>query len=101
MAGDAARILPTDLVAPSAPVLVPPAGSGEGTFGDVLTAPALGFLADLHRRFDAERRALLATRRRRQSLFDAGELPDFRPDTRAIRDGDWTVAPIPAALQDR
>jgi malate synthase len=31
----------------------------------------------------------------------AGALPDFRDDTRAIRDGDWRVAPIPAALLDR
>ncbi|MEE7547606.1 malate synthase A, partial [Xanthomonas sp. Kuri4-1] len=26
---------------------------------------------------------------------------DFRPDTRALREGDWTVAPPPAALADR
>jgi malate synthase len=28
-------------------------------------------------------------------------LPDFRADTRTIREGNWQVAPIPAALRDR
>ena len=68
---------------------------------DLLDAPALAFLAGLHRRFEAARQALLADRRRRQARFDAGELPDFRADTRAIREGEWTVAPLPAALRDR
>src|SRR5690606_13785915 len=45
--------------------------------------------------------ARLAARRERQAMFDAGALPDFRADTRAIREGDWRVAPIPAALLDR
>ena len=27
--------------------------------------------------------------------------PDFLPETRAVREGDWSVAPIPADLQDR
>jgi len=68
---------------------------------EVLDAGALAFLADLHECFDARRRALLAARRERQARFDAGELPDFLPGTRAIREMDWRVAPIPAALQDR
>jgi malate synthase len=67
----------------------------------ILTPDALAFLAELHRRFDARRRTLLAARRERQARYDAGELPDFRADTAAIREGDWTVARIPAALQDR
>src|SRR5690606_26083476 len=67
----------------------------------LLTPPALAFLAGLHGRFDARRRQLLAARRERQAAFDRGGLPDFRADTRAIRDGDWRVAPIPRALLDR
>jgi malate synthase len=67
----------------------------------ILTADALAFLADLHRRFDVTRQARLSDRRARQARFDARELPDFRDDTAAIRAGDWRVAPIPAALQDR
>jgi len=67
----------------------------------VLTPAALDLLQDLHRRFDGRRRALLDARDQRQARFDAGELPDFLPQTRALREADWTVAPIPAALADR
>ncbi|HJU40766.1 MAG TPA: malate synthase A, partial [Tahibacter sp.] len=67
----------------------------------IATPEALAFVAALHRRFDTRRRELLAARVARQARFDAGELPDFLAETRAIREGDWRVAPIPAALQDR
>lgn len=67
----------------------------------LLTPAALAFLADLHCRFEPERQRRLQARRIRQSTFDAGALPDFRPDTAHIRAGDWRVAPLPAALQDR
>ena len=68
---------------------------------DLLGPAALAFLVDLHRAFEGERQARLAARRQRQARFDAGELPDFRADTRLIRESDWTVAPAPAALTDR
>ncbi|HEY1941747.1 MAG TPA: malate synthase A [Roseiarcus sp.] len=68
---------------------------------DVLSPAALAFLAELHRRFDARRKELLARRAERQKRFDAGETPDFLAETRAIREGDWKVAPIPADLLDR
>jgi malate synthase len=67
----------------------------------LLTPAALHFLARLHRRFEPQRQLRLAARRSRQAEFDAGALPGFREDTRAIREGDWRVAPIPAALLDR
>jgi malate synthase len=67
----------------------------------LLTPAALDFLAEFHLRFEARRRQLLAARRTRQAAFDAGAPPDFRTDTAAIRAGDWRVAAIPAALQDR
>ncbi len=67
----------------------------------LLTTGALSFLRDLHQRFEPRRRQLLHARAARQAGFDAGGSPDFRPDTAAIRAGDWNVAPIPAALQDR
>jgi malate synthase len=70
-------------------------------YDEILSPGALGFLADLHRRFDTRRRALLARRLERQKLFDAGETPDFLAETKAIRDGDWRVAPIPDDLLDR
>ncbi len=44
---------------------------------------------------------LLARRAQRQAELDAGKLPDFLPETRAIRDGDWTCAPYPADIADR
>ncbi len=68
---------------------------------EILTDGALGFVAELHERFDGRRRELLAARIERQKRFDAGELPDFPEETRHIRDSDWTVGPIPSDLLDR
>ncbi len=70
-------------------------------FEEILTYDALSFVADLHRRFDATRKRLLALRAERQKRFDAGETPDFLPETKHVREGDWKVAPIPADLTDR
>jgi malate synthase len=67
----------------------------------ILTPEALSFVADLHRRFDTPRRQLLERRVERQARLDAGELPDFLPETRAVREGEWQVAPVPPDLQDR
>ena len=67
----------------------------------VLTPEAVTFLADLQRTFNPQRQALLRARAERQKLFDKGMLPDFLPETRSIREGDWKVAPIPADLLDR
>ncbi|MGH7529591.1 MAG: malate synthase A [Gemmatimonadales bacterium] len=66
-----------------------------------LTPDALGFVVMLARRFEPFRRDLLARRAARQRLFDAGRLPDFLPQTTAIRAAEWRVAPIPADLLDR
>ena len=70
-------------------------------YEQILTEPALAFLTELHRRYQPQRRSLLAAREARQARFDAGELPDFLAETRQIRESDWQVAPIPAALADR
>ena len=70
-------------------------------FDAILTPAALEFLSDLQRRFGLQRNALLAARAERHARFDAGELPDFLPATQPIRNSDWTVAPIPAAVCDR
>ncbi len=68
---------------------------------EVLKAPALGLIAELHRRFDEERRALLKSRDRRQAAIDAGGLPGYLdPDSEAVA-GDWRVAPIPSDLLRR
>ena len=68
---------------------------------EILTPGALAFVAELHRRFDPERRRLLAAREERQERLDAGERPDFLDETREIRESDWTVAPAPDDLRDR
>ncbi|GAB2537701.1 malate synthase A [Rhodanobacter koreensis] len=73
----------------------------DAGYESILTSEALAFLARLHRRHEATRQRLLQARRKRQLGYDAGALPDFRSDTAVIRASDWTVAPIPAALQDR
>jgi malate synthase len=67
----------------------------------ILSPAALVFVATLHRRFEARRQELLARRAARQQEFDAGRLPDFLPETRAIRESAWQVAPQPADLLDR
>ncbi len=75
-------------------------GSSAG-YETILTAPALAFVAELTERFAPRIRALLAERVRVQARYDSGELPNFLAETAEIRQGDWTVAPIPADLADR
>ena len=58
-------------------------------------------MARLHRAFDATRRELLDARAERQRELDAGGTLDFLPETSDVREGDWTIAPEPAALQNR
>ena len=70
-------------------------------YAEILTSQALAFLAKLSRRFEPRRRELMAARAERQAEFNAGKLPDFLPETAQIRNGNWTVAPCPADLEDR
>src|SRR6188768_4061412 len=67
----------------------------------ILTSDAVGFLTELEARFGPRRRELLAARHERAQRLRDGELPDFLPETESIRQGDWRVAPVPDALQDR
>jgi len=67
----------------------------------ILSQEAIAFVASLERRFGAERRRLLALRTATQAKLDTGWRPNFPDETRAIRDADWTVAPLPADLLDR
>ena len=68
---------------------------------EVLTPEALALLADLHALFEPQRRERLAARRKAQERFDAGELPDFLPQTRAMRESAWSVRRAPKDLQRR
>lgn len=77
--------------------------TGEITpaYAEILTPEALGFVTSLVEKFGSRREALLAERKELQKKIDGGWLPDFIPETKAVREGDWKVAPIPAPLQDR
>ncbi|HEX5567568.1 MAG TPA: malate synthase A [Streptomyces sp.] len=92
---------------PSVPAPTPPTVVGVAPDraperqDEVLTDAALAFLGELHRRFTPRRDELLARRaERRAEIARTGTL-DFLPETAHIREGDWTVAPAPAALEDR
>jgi malate synthase len=68
---------------------------------DILTEDALAFVRGLTQRFGKELQALLARRETAQAAFDRGQRPRFLPETASIRQGEWSVAPLPAALLDR
>jgi malate synthase len=67
----------------------------------VLNPEACEFLIELARTFESRRQHLLERRRMRQHELDNGKLPDFLSETVAIREAEWTVAPIPKDLVDR
>jgi malate synthase len=70
-------------------------------YSTVLTPEALEFVVKLQRAFNGRRKKLLEGRVARQARLDAGEKPDFLPDTAEIRDAEWQVAPLPQDLLDR
>ncbi|GMA58210.1 hypothetical protein GCM10025858_27130 [Alicyclobacillus sacchari] len=76
-------------------------GAYRPEFADILTADALRFVAELERRFGPRRNELLQLRKQREERLFTGEWPDFLPETKDIRESEWTVGPIPADLQDR
>jgi len=67
----------------------------------VLTKDALQFVAYMARKFEQKRQTLMAERETRQSKWDAGALPDFLPETKEIREGDWKITGVPDDLQKR
>ena len=70
-------------------------------YAEILTPAACRFLRGLCETFGPRREQLLARRAERQREIDAGTMPDFLPETAAIRGGDWRVPPPPADLLDR
>ncbi len=76
-------------------------GSADRGFDEVLTADALEFVAELQRRFGGRRRELLEARAARRERLRAGEMLDFLPETREVREGDWRVEPVPDDLAQR
>lgn len=76
-------------------------GAIEPGFEQILTSDALALVVKLSRQFEKRRQELLALRLARAARMDAGERPDFLPETVHIRNGEWTIAPIPKALECR
>ncbi|MEZ4880658.1 MAG: hypothetical protein R2801_10895, partial [Chitinophagales bacterium] len=76
-------------------------GAYKDAYASILTTEALDFLAHLHRKFNSRRLELLQNRVERQKSLDAGVLPDFLPETKDIRDSEWTVASWPSDMNDR
>src|SRR6266581_6096072 len=76
-------------------------GPVTAEFAQVLTPDAMKFVATLVRTFSGRREELLQKRAQRQAEIDAGKMPDFLPETEHIRQGSWTIAPVPADLQER
>ncbi len=70
-------------------------------FAQILTPEAVAFAVKLQRTFGAKRDELMHLRDKRQAAFDAGKLPDFLPETAAVREGDWTCAPVGKDIEDR
>jgi len=89
---------PEGITAPAGVEIIGPMNEG---FETVLTPEALDFVVELHRKFNSERQRLLERREEVQAKIDDGWRPDFLPETEEIRESDWTIAPIPADLQDR
>lgn len=68
---------------------------------DIFNPGALTLLEVLSQEFAAKVPELLVRRTQKQTKIDQGELPDFLPETRAIRDGQWSIRGIPTDLTDR
>ncbi|HVC23867.1 MAG TPA: malate synthase A [Candidatus Dormibacteraeota bacterium] len=68
----------------------------------VLTSAALALVTRLQRELGPTLADLLEARSVRQAQLDQGQLPDFLPETRSVReDSSWSVAPPPPDLSDR
>ncbi|HCH0959380.1 TPA: malate synthase A [Vibrio parahaemolyticus] len=67
----------------------------------IFPVEAQTFLSLLCEKFAGRVEELLEAREEKQALIDAGELPDFLPDTQDIREGSWKILGIPQDLQDR
>jgi malate synthase len=81
-------------------IQVPP--EQPNLFDRILTPQALGFVAHLHRKYEQRRRDLMKARVERQQALDSGKYTfGFLPETRCIREAQWTVGPVPHDMQDR
>lgn len=78
------------------------ASVSSGVSSKILTPDAVAFIATLHRLFNKRRLELLAAREARQARIDAGEFPDFLPETKHVRDDPtWQGPSLAPGLEDR
>lgn len=68
---------------------------------DILTSEALRFLMVLHELFENRRQQLLLSRKERMHYLQNGGKLCFLEETKHIRESEWTIASLPADLQDR
>lgn len=67
----------------------------------ILSDGALEFIVFLESRFRNTRKELLKRREVIQKQIENGMIPDFKEETKHIRESEWKVAEIPADLLDR
>ena len=68
---------------------------------DIVSPDALDFFAKLQREFNPRRLDRLRQRALRQQAIDRGAMPNFFPETAAVREAAWRVSSVPADLQNR
>ncbi|WP_260259726.1 malate synthase A [Vibrio intestinalis] len=76
-------------------------GSVSPQHQEIFPTEAQTFLSLLCHKFAPQVEQLLQARETKQTQIDAGELPDFLPETQDIREGSWKILGIPQDLQDR
>jgi malate synthase len=76
-------------------------GERHDEYDEILTEEALQFIYHLEARFGKRRKELLNDREKVQVAIDEGHTPHFSSEMKSIREGDWTVAPLPQDLLDR
>ena len=76
-------------------------GDSAPEFDTILTPDALQFVAELAEEFGDRRLELLEARAERRRRLADGDTLDFLTETASVREDDWTVAPVPAALAQR
>ena len=76
-------------------------GTLTPAFEEILTPGALAFIEKLESEFGERRKNLLIKRVNRQKEIDGGMLPHFLPETKHVRNSDWSISPVKDDLQDR
>ena len=76
-------------------------GTLTPAFEEILSPGALAFVEKLESEFGERRKNLLIKRVNRQKEIDGGMLPHFLPETKHVRNSDWSISPVKDDLQDR